>query len=117
MLKPVQRGLSRQDSAIGAARFRLARNKAEHGIVAQLIVIVQVFIAKRKAVDTLGEERLDAVLDPVLPAAICKAGRRLPGVSEMRWMRLCRLDRVRLRQRRLASLAGRCSRAAGRRSC
>jgi hypothetical protein len=32
MLKPVQRGLSSQHSAISAARFRLARDKAERAI-------------------------------------------------------------------------------------
>ena len=31
VLKAVQRGLPRQHSAIGAARFRLARDKTEHG--------------------------------------------------------------------------------------
>ena len=60
VLKAVQRGLPRQHSAIGAARFRLARDKAEHGIVAQFVVIVQILIAKRNAMDALGDERLDA---------------------------------------------------------
>ena len=78
VLKAVQRGLPRQHSAIGAARFRLARDKTEHGIVAQFVVIVQIFIAKRNAMDALGDERLDPVLDPILPAAAGEAGRRLP---------------------------------------
>ena len=78
MLKAVQRGLARQHSAIGAARFRLARDKAEHGIMAQFIVVVQILVAKRDAMDALRDERLDAVLDAVLPAAVGEAGRRLP---------------------------------------
>ena len=76
VLKAVQRGLPRQHSAIGAARFRLARDKTEHGIVAQFVVIVQIWIAKRNAMDALGDERLDPVLDPILPAAVGEAGRR-----------------------------------------
>ena len=72
MFKPVQRRLSRQHSAIGAARFSLARDKAQHGIMAQFIVIVEVFIAKRDAMNALGEQRFDRVLDAVLPAAICE---------------------------------------------
>ena len=77
VLKPVQRGLSRQHSATGAARFPLARDKAQHRIMAQLIMIVEVFIAKRDAMNALGEQRFDRVLDADLPAAICEAGRDL----------------------------------------
>ena len=84
MLEPVQRGLPRQHSAIGAARFELARDKAEHGIVAQLIVIVQILIAKRNAMDALGDQRFDRVLDPVLPAAVLEAGRHLPRQARYR---------------------------------
>jgi hypothetical protein len=79
LLKPVQGGLPRQHSAIGALCFHLARNQAKNGIVAQFIVIVQVLVSKRNAMNALAEERLDAVLDPVLPAPVCEAGRRLPG--------------------------------------
>ena len=82
VFKPVQRGLSRQHSAIGAARFRLARDKAQHGIMAQPIMIVEVFKAKRDAMNALGEQRFDRVLDAVLPAAICEAGRDLLGQAE-----------------------------------
>ena len=46
--------------------------------MAQFIVIVQILIAKRKAMNTLGEERFDRVFDAVLPATIFKAGRHLP---------------------------------------
>ena len=81
MFKPVQRRLSRQHSAIGAARFSLARDKAQHGIMAQFIVIVEVFIAKRDAMNALGEQRFDRVLARSA-AAICEAGRDLPGQAE-----------------------------------
>jgi hypothetical protein len=46
--------------------------------MAQFIMIVQVFIAKRKAMYPLGNQRFDRVLDAVLPATIFKAGRHLP---------------------------------------
>ena len=45
--------------------------------MAQLVVVVQILVAKGDAMDALGNQRLDAVLDPVLSAAICEAGRRL----------------------------------------
>jgi hypothetical protein len=78
VLKTVQRRLSRQHSAIGAARFHLARNKAKNGIMAKFVVVVQILVAKRNAMDALSNQRLDAVLDRVLSAVICEAGRRQP---------------------------------------
>jgi hypothetical protein len=56
MLKPVERRLSRQNRAILTAGLKLARDKAEHWIVAQLVVIVQVFVAKRNAMNTLSHQ-------------------------------------------------------------
>ena len=43
--------------------------------MAQFIVIVQILIAKRNAMNALADKRLDAVLDPVLSAAVPEAGR------------------------------------------
>ena len=50
--------------------------------MAQVIVVVQVLIAKRNAMDALREQCFDAMLDPVLPPAICEAGRRLAGQTD-----------------------------------
>lgn len=46
--------------------------------MAQRVMIVQVLVPKSDALEALSDERLDAVFDPVLSAAICEAGRRLP---------------------------------------
>jgi hypothetical protein len=74
MFEPVQRRLPGQDRIVRPPRLKLSRNKAENGIVAQLIMIVQVLIAERNAMDALGDERLDAMLNPILPSAIGEAG-------------------------------------------
>src|SRR5512144_1126200 len=63
MLQPVERGLAREHGAIGAAGFELTGDEAQHRIAAQRIVIVQVLIAKRNAVDTLGHKCFERVLD------------------------------------------------------
>jgi hypothetical protein len=47
--------------------------------VAQLIMIVQILVAKRDAMNALCNQRLHPVLDAVLPAAIFEAGCHLPG--------------------------------------
>jgi len=52
--------------------------------MAQFIVIVQILITERNAMDALSEQRFDAVLDPVLPAPVREAGRRLPGATTAR---------------------------------
>ena len=78
MFEPVQRRLARQRRAAGSLRFQLSRHKPQHRIVAQLIVIVNILVAQRNAMNALGEQRLDRVLDAVLPAAIFETGRDLP---------------------------------------
>jgi hypothetical protein len=82
MFQPVERGLACEHGAIGAAGFELAGEEAQHRIVAQGIVIVQVLIAKRNAVDALGYERFERVLDILLAAGVAKAGRNLPGQAD-----------------------------------
>jgi hypothetical protein len=92
MFEPVQRRLSRQHSAVLPVRRSLARDKAEYGIVAQFIVVVQILVAKR---DAIGEQRFDRVLDAVLSAAILEAGRHLAGEAD---------DAVALPQKQCASV-------------
>ena len=82
MFKPVQRRLSRQHRAIGAARFSLARDKAENGITAQFVVVVEILVAKRDAMNALGNQRFGGLLDAVRPAAILETGRRPPGQTD-----------------------------------
>ena len=82
MFEPVQRRLSRQHSAVPPVRRSLARDKAEYGIMAQVIVVVQILVAKRDAMNALGHQRFDRVLDAVLPAAIPETSRNLPGQAD-----------------------------------
>ncbi len=67
VFEPVQRRLASQRRAVGSLRFQLSRHKPQHRIVAQIIVIVKILVAKRNAMNALGEQRLDRVLDAVLP--------------------------------------------------
>ncbi len=96
VLEPVQRGFPGQDRAIGAAGFELARDKAKHRIVTQLIVIVEVLIAERNAMDTLGNQRFGRMLDPVLRPAILETGCHLPRQANTA-IRLPQKQRARIR--------------------
>ena len=50
--------------------------------MAQVIVAVQILVAKRDAMNALGHQRFDRVLDAVLPAAIPETSRNLPGQAD-----------------------------------
>ena len=43
----------------------------------QIVVVVQVFVPQRQSVDTLGEQFLHGMLDPVRIAVICETSREL----------------------------------------
>jgi hypothetical protein len=78
MFRPVECRLACAHCAVGAARFQFARYQPKHRIMAQLVMVVQVFIAQRYAMHTLRQERFRAVLHPLLSATIREAGRDLP---------------------------------------
>jgi hypothetical protein len=59
--QPVQRRLAGQRCAVAAPRLQRASHHCQHRIVPQLVVVVQVFIAKRDADHTLHHQRVDAV--------------------------------------------------------
>jgi len=61
---------------------RLTRDETENRIAAQFVVVVQVFVAERNAMQALGYERLKAVLDQFLVAPVRETDRRLPGQSD-----------------------------------
>jgi hypothetical protein len=82
MLQPVERGLAGKHGAIGAAGFEFAGDKTQHRIVAQCIVIVQLLVAQRKAMDALGHKRLKRVLYVLLFPAVAETGRGLPGQAD-----------------------------------
>ena len=62
VLEPVQRALAGQRRAVPAAAPELAGQEAEHGVAAQVVVIVQVLVAEGEADDALGHQRPDGVL-------------------------------------------------------
>ena len=72
MLQPVERGLARQRGDVGALGLERVGQKAEHGIVAQLVVVVEVLVAERNGVHALRDQRLQLVHDAVLVAAVAK---------------------------------------------
>ena len=85
MFEPLERRLAGQRRTASSACLKLARQQAENGIVAQLIVIVQVLVAKGYAMDTLRNKRFNLMLDPLLSAAILEAGSHLPGEGRGSW--------------------------------
>lgn len=58
----------------GLLGLAFAGEEAEEGIVAPLVVIVEIFVAEGEAVDALGEQLLDGVLDVARVAVIVEAG-------------------------------------------
>ena len=70
----VQRRLARHRSAVLAPRLELAGEDRHHRIMAELIVIDQVFIAQRQSKHPLADQRLDLVLDQPWAAKIAEAG-------------------------------------------
>ncbi len=74
VLEPVQRALAGQRRAVPAAAPELAGQEAEHGVAAQVVVIVQVLVAEGEADDALGHQRPDGVLGEPRVAVVGEAG-------------------------------------------
>jgi hypothetical protein len=66
----------------GTPRLKLAREKTENRIMAQLVVIVHVLITERNAMNTLRTERFQPVLELILIASVGEAGCDLPGQAD-----------------------------------
>lgn len=75
-LQTVQRRFARDRRAIGATGRELAGERRKQRIVAQRVVIVQIFVAERQTDQPLSEKRFDLVLDQHGIATIDKAGRK-----------------------------------------
>jgi hypothetical protein len=75
-LKPVQRRLAGDRCAVLTPRLQFAGQHRHDRIVAQLIAVVQVFIAKRDPENPLADRRGDLVLDQLLPPGVSDAGRK-----------------------------------------
>ena len=73
--EPVQRRLARHRRAILAAGFELAGEDRHHRVMAELIVVDQVFIAERQSEHPLADQRLDLVLNQLWAARVTEAGR------------------------------------------
>lgn len=74
MLKTIERALARQSLAVRPQpRLQLAREHRERRVLAQLVVVVQVFVAQRQTEDPLPDQRLHPVLDIARVAPIGEA--------------------------------------------
>ena len=74
MLQSVQGRLTGERRAIRAFGFQLPGQRGQHRIVAQLIVIDEVFIAESDGEHPLADQRRQPVLDQVGAAIIAKTG-------------------------------------------
>jgi hypothetical protein len=71
--QPVQRRLAGHRCTVPAPGRKFARQHRHQRIVSQLVVVVEVFIAKRDAKDPLPDQRANRMFDQVLTAMIAKA--------------------------------------------
>ena len=82
VLEPVQRALAGQRSTVLALGLELAGERRQHRVVAQLIVIDQVLVAKRDAEHPLRHHGLDRVLDLRQRPAVDEAGGEPPDQTD-----------------------------------
>ena len=75
-LQPVQRALAGDRRAVGTAGFELAGQDRHHRVVAQLVVVVQIFVAERNAEHALANQCADLVFDQIGAAMVGEAGRK-----------------------------------------
>ena len=73
VFEPVQRTLAGQRRAVLAAALELAGEEAEHGVVAQVVVVVQILVAQGEAGDALGHERGNGVCGEARIAVVGEA--------------------------------------------
>ena len=62
-LQPVQRRFAGHRRTVGTPRLQLARQDRHRRIMAQMVVVVQVFISQCQAKDALTHQRADRVFD------------------------------------------------------
>jgi len=74
--QPVQRRLARQRCAGLAFARKLSRQHRQHGIVPQIVMVIEVFIAERNPEHPLANQGGQRMLHQILAAAIAKAGRK-----------------------------------------
>ena len=81
-LKPVQRALARNRSAIRAPRHELAGQHRHRGVMAQMLMVVEVLVSERDSEHALADERRHVVLDQVRPARIHEAACKAPNQAD-----------------------------------
>jgi predicted nucleic acid-binding protein len=74
VLQPIERALARHRRAGPPPRLQLASQNRHDGIVAQLIVVVEILVAERQAEHALADQRGDRVLDLLGITRITEAG-------------------------------------------
>jgi hypothetical protein len=80
--QPVQRAFAGQWRTVLARGHQLARQRRQHRVMAELVVVVEILIAKRKADNPLHHQRLDRVLGVGRIAAVFEAGRQATGQAQ-----------------------------------
>ena len=73
-LQPIERALAGHRRAVPPPRLQLASQHRHDGIVAQLIVVVEILVAERQAEHALADQRRDRVLDLLGITGIAEAG-------------------------------------------
>jgi hypothetical protein len=74
VLEPVQGALAGKRRAVCTLCLELAGERCQHRVMAQLIVVDQVFVAERDAEPPLGHHGRDGMLDLRLGTAVLEAG-------------------------------------------
>ena len=74
--KPVQCAFAGQRGAVLARGRQLARQGRQHRVVAELVMVVEVFVAEREADNPLHHQRLDRMLGVGGMAVVAEAGRQ-----------------------------------------
>ena len=77
--EPVQRALARQRRAVAAGGHQLVRQRRQHRVMAELVVVIEILIAQRNADNPLHHQRLDRVLGVGGITTILEAGRQATG--------------------------------------
>jgi hypothetical protein len=72
--EPVERALARQGRTIAASSREFANHRRQHRIMAKLIVIVEIFVAKGDAEYALANQRSNFMLDEIRSALILETG-------------------------------------------
>ncbi len=72
--EPVERALAGQCGAVAAGALDLAGDEPQDGIVAQLVVVVQILVAQGEADDALGDEGGEGVFGEARIPVVGEAG-------------------------------------------